>query len=329
MIRAAWLRSVPARMDDPIRQQPSSEEAFFANPSLYNTVMPIQMAGRLVASGEWYVEPFRWQNAFGQRLAAYLAEHPEVRLVPQCAIDPKEAHLTVPNRALHYTAATNLRDMALRNGWTAVLLNVEKIPLEYRDHLTALLFELSHRLREAGVELWIMSRGRPSEERVDFDSTYTLDYSIIPKVADVYAVGLGGYWNPLPRTATPYWWQLATLEYTLRCGMSPDKLMIHPTAMAIWTPDPKHPSAKSEIGYAGAQMLLDQAGTDWRWIERNQHGLVRALFADLGERGHLWGYDADALQHRFDLITRYGLIGWSMYTPGLLPEFEVAEAGAA
>ena len=62
--------------------------------------------------------------------------------------------------------------------------------------------------------------------------------------------------------------------------------------------------------------LLQQAGAEPEWVERNDHGLVREKRATVGA-GHLWIHDGDTYRGGLDLIDKYRLRGNAIFAPGM------------
>jgi hypothetical protein len=65
-----------------------------------------------------------------------------------------------------------------------------------------------------------------------------------------------------------------------------------------------------------AMELVSDAGATLEWIERNENGLIRERFAALGA-GHVWVHDGSTHRYGLQLVDQYGLLGTSLFAPGM------------
>ena len=157
--------------------------------------------------------------------------------------------------------------------------------------------------------------GRAGDEGSDPPDAYTYDFSVVGALADYVDLRCYGYWAPPPRSIGPYWWQEACIRYATAKGIAASRILLGPGTFSKYYFD-SNENDSDEITYEQALGLIDRTGGTLKWVETGDYGLVRERFAKVGV-GHIWLRDALTHQYALDLVEEYGLLGISLFSPGM------------
>jgi hypothetical protein len=307
----AWLRMVGTA--DGI---PTSESSYAAHRSLIHAAMPLH-GGKLQADGLWLQEPWKTETDWARSLR-YAAKKAGQLYLPGVGNDREGIKAVLDSSLLMERAADDLLRLAVERfdaPWDGVTLDLEGIPLEYREKLSAFLQLLVRRIKDAGLLACISIQGRSGDEGPDPPDTYTYDFSIVGALADYVDLRCYGYWAPPPRSIGPYWWEEACIGYATAKGIAAGRILLGPGTFAKYYFD-SNENDSDEITYEQALQVVELAGGTLEWVETGDAGLVRERFAKVGA-GHVWLRDALTHRYALDLVEEFGLLGISLFSPGM------------
>jgi hypothetical protein len=309
----AWLRTFRTSGEYGI---PSSEESYEAHRSLIHVAMPLN-GGKLQADGSWLQEEWKIDNDWAQRLRGTVKRSGQLYL-PGVFNDPEGIKVVLDNPTLMQRAAENLVRLAIERfdaPWDGVMLDLERIPFEYSEQLSAFLRVLTARIKGAGLLAGVSTRGRAADEGKDPPDSYTYDFSVVGEVADYVDLRCHNYWTPRPRSIGPLWWLEACIEYAEGKGIAADRICLGPgTFTKLWFDSDENYS--EQITYDQAMDLLAKTGAKIEWVEDGPYGLVGEKFAQVGE-GHFWMRDAETCARSLQVIDEHRLKGISLFAPGM------------
>jgi spore germination protein YaaH len=295
---------------------PSSEAAYLANLDKIDVVMPLN-GGKLQADGTWLQEDWAISPHWPQSLPS-IARNASHLYMPGVGNDRAGIVTVLDNPALQAIAAHNLVTLATSgrfdSPWDGIYLDLEGIPLAYQRPLSDFLYILSDEIRQSGLIVGISTRGRTGDMGSDYEDAYTYDFAVVGQTADYFDMQCYGYWNPSPRSISPYWWIEACIQYALSKQIARERITLGLGNFSKYWPESTSAFA-DEITYDRAIQLVADAGAALQWIEQNQNGTVREYFATVGA-GHIWIHNGDTYRHGLDLIDRYDLLGNTLFITG-------------
>jgi len=294
---------------------PTSEESYNANLDKLDMVYP-NNGGDLQADGSWFQETWKINPDWPQSLPG-IASGAGHTYMPVMTCDATGVLTVLDSPSLQQAAADGLIDLALNTRfdapWDGVMLDLEQIPLAYQSKLSDFYRVLSEHVRGEGLELGIWTRGRTGDTGPDYENAYTNDYAVLAETADFVEMGCYGYWNPLPRSMAPDWWERAAIEYAIGKGILPHHLRLGCGLFSrYWVTEDT--GTGQPVTYAKALELAGGFSIDW--IESNVNGTVREWYSDLGA-GCLWIHDDDTLQNELTIADEYNLSGVGLFVPGM------------
>ena len=147
------------------------------------------------------------------------------------------------------------------------------------------------------------------------------DYKALADTLDfisymTYAQHTGG--SP-PGPVAGYPWMLACLKYALAQGVPPNKISLGLAGYSDWWYagyDEKNGSRLrgNDISYTRGMEILARAGATARWDETQRTPF--AMWEEHGVFQHLWLEDARAFMAKRELVSQYGLRGFSVWLLG-------------
>ena len=309
---AAWLRMVADGGDYPF---PTSEASYNANLDKIDLVFPTN-GGKLQADGSWLQESWAIDPDWPQSVPEIAAANGHT-YIPSVFGSTSTGILTVlDSPSLQATAASNLVTLATSgrfdSPWDGVMFDLEQIPSSYQSKLSTFYTSLCEAVRSEGLLAGIWSRGRTGDSGPDYDEAYTNDFTVLGQVGDFVDMGCYSYWKPIPRSAGPYWWQRACIDYALSKGIQPRRLRL---GCGLYSGYWEVEDGGGGYGTTHAKALELADGFSIDWIESNVNGVVREYYADLGA-GCVWLHDDETLPHRLDLVDEYGLAGAHLFILG-------------
>ena len=291
---------------------PTSELSYTDNISAVDIVNPYN-GGRLLSDGSWYQMIARTQTEWPQLLPT-IAQQNGHRYMPVVSSKTVDDLITVLNSSdLQLLAANNLIELATTRYdamWDGVLVEFEGVPAEYRNKMSDFLYLLSYKIRSTGMQMGMSIHGHMESG----NATMPYDLTVIGQIADIVAYYCYGYWRPLPQSLAPHWWIDECIQYALNQGIPAQRLMLGVPVFSKYWETASGP--KREITYSQAIDIVHSANTMVQWIEKNENGLVRERFADVGE-GYIWIQDGDTLRHNLALVDKYGLAGVNIFLSGM------------
>lgn len=303
-----WLRMFRVGGAFPI---PSSEEAYMAHLDQIDVAMPTN-GGKLQADGTWLQESIKTDSEWARALKD-IAHGAGQQYIPVVNNDREGVLTMLENPALYDAATDELLELALHSRydapWDGVLLDIESVPPPYSENLRAFYLTLVERVKAEGLPVGISAAGRIS----DFG---THDFELMGDIADFVDLRCYGYTEPKPKSIAPYWWLEASIQFALKSGIAPDRLVLGLGNFSKYWPD----STKYdfvEMTYDEAMDLVSSFGAEIQWIERNINGRIREHYADIGTEGHIWIHSWLTHKYGLSLVDEYDLLGTSLFAPGM------------
>jgi hypothetical protein len=292
---------------------PDSSEDYRANIGLIDVAMPGN-GGLLKANGSWLQEPAKTANEFAQAL-------PEMARTAGQQYKPllgwattNELLAVLDDSDAQRTAASGLVDLAqgrFDTPWDAVTVDAADIPghTDYLDKYERFLRLLSYTVRSAGLSFGVSLKAvAPRHELV------SLDLGVIAQIADTVYWCIYS-WSEMPYPISPYWWAVESLDNALAHGISPRRVQLGIVNCCRHVPVTGERYAPL-CGYDQALEIVHGHNARIEWMERNETGLIREKWADLGE-GHIWLHDGDTVKPRLALADEHGLGGMMLFCPGM------------
>ena len=294
---------------------PDGRTEYEANLDIIDAVMPSH-GGELQTDGSWLQVDCVLDTQFSQDLPA-IAESAGQLYMPQMFALGPAMEAVLGNSSLWATVAngiTNLATTRFDAPWAGVALDLEDVRYEDRTLLRQFLYYLGYRLHNAGLKILLSVPGRWQHGTGPLDA---YDYLSIAQVADYMDVRCYGYWffGQSPLSIAPHWYIRACIEHALDNGLLPQRLLIGLGNISMYW-EVTGQSQPVQIQYEEAKQLVTDNNSFVQWIERNESGLVRERYADIGE-GHIWIHDGDTYRHSLNLIKETNLLGACLFIPGM------------
>jgi spore germination protein YaaH len=307
----AWLRMLQ------VREVPTSEEHFTQYIDSIDVAMPLN-GGVLMGDGDWLQEDYKisgpWQSNLGRQSA-----RAGVVFMPGVGND-RDGILDVLDspRRQEYAVERLLKlatDERVDAPWDGVYLDLEGAPYAYRSQMSGFLYRIARGVKGAGLLLGISVGGVTQQGTGTETEDDAVDLGVAGELGDYVDLRCYDYIGPPPRSIAPHWWIEACIEYALKKGVRPEQMTLGLASFSQYWRDSNERSSE-QMTYDMAIRLVREAGSQVEWVERDDRGLVREEFARVG-RGHLWMTSERTYRNGLDFVDRYGLLGNTMFTPGM------------
>jgi spore germination protein YaaH len=266
------------------------------------------------------------------RVVARAREHgvKVVPLVMNPGFDQAAFHHVLVTPDARRRAIRNMTALCRDKGYTGLQFDFENIASTDKDAFTAFARETADSLRRVGCTLSAAVVPRSSEypgdnsyDRWIFDNWRgAYDYKALADAMDfisfmTYAQHTGG---TTPGPVAGYPWMEAALKYVLSLGVPPSKISLGiPSYSDWWFPsyDARHGAHASgrDISYADGMAVLTKHGIEPSWDDVQKTSW--AMFAVNGVNQFVFLEDARAFATKLELVSKYGLRGYSVWVLGM------------
>lgn len=252
-----------------------------------------------------------------------------IPLVMNPGFDQPSIHRVLNDPAARTRALRSLAALCRDNKFDGIQFDFENFHVRDKDAFTSFAREAADSVRRAGCGLSaaVVPRlgedpGTNSYDRWIHDNwRAAFDYKALADTLDfisymTYAQHTGG--SP-PGPVAGYPWMLACLKYVLSLGVPPSKISLGLAGYSDWwypAYDERNGSRLrgSDISYTRGMEILSRAGVTpvWDAVQKSPY----AMWEEHGVFQHMWLEDARAFLAKLELVTTYGLRGYSVWLLG-------------
>ena len=304
-----WLRMTDGQ------QVPSSEADYVAHANTVDAVLPLN-GGKLQADGTWLQEANKIMPRWPHRLNDLARANGQLYM-PGVGNDSDGLPAVLDNPGRHARVAAELVKLATEgrydSPWDGVFLDLEAIPGEYQQRMTRFLNVLGRAVRDAGLALGISVGATSVNNKAITDPAF--DLGVVRELADAVDLRCYDYWGPVPRSIGPYWWMEGVVQYALAGGLAAGKIIMGQANYSRHWPNARGGNSR-EMTFAQAMAFVQENGAKVEWLDTGDYGPVRERIAQIGN-GYVVIHDGDTYQQGLNIIQQYGLLGSTVFVPGM------------
>jgi spore germination protein YaaH len=252
-----------------------------------------------------------------------------VPLVMNPGFDQPTIHRVLTNAEARKRALDNLVALCRDNHFDGIQFDIENVDVKDKDALTSFMRDAAVGLHgvNCSVSAAVVPRtsddpGPTSYHRWIFDNWRGVyDYKALADALDfisymTYAQHTGG--TP-PGPVAGYTWMEDALKFVLSTGVPPSKISLGiPSYSDWWYPSYDTKSGArmrgNDISYTKAESLLAKNHAQITWDDVEKAGY--AFWSNAGVNEFLWLEDARAFTAKLELVSKYGLRGYSVWVLG-------------
>lgn len=262
--------------------------------------------------------------------ALVLAEESGTKVIPLIALAGNRSKEVLINPTARKAAVENIMRIVRNNSYDGVNIDLEILRSEgidytdYQDGLTAFLSELREELPHSKrLDVCVLPPVKPPSHLAEI-----YDLQEIAKSADRVVLMAYDYSHSgtEPGPVAPLWWVEKNIEYTLKVGLSPEKLSLGIATYGYdWLPGGQGAVAR---GNGEIKRIIEQYRAQVHWDQENEVPVIKYSDPGVGER-EIWFENTASIKKKLELAKKYHLAGCSFWRLGFEDENLWDEVGKA